>query len=133
MSLPGVLDSTLSYANKLTFASDTSYNFTSITEHDIPNPGLLRVQLPKDCAIVVTIQSSGLVLVSANSTTGTIMLDVPNGMKKGTQFSYTLNGIRNPRSFQPSDVFTISSVNSEGYVVDQGEDVNVVMSVMANF
>jgi hypothetical protein len=120
MSLPGALDSTLSYANKITFASDTSYQFTSTTEHDIPNPGFIRVKLPNDCTILDKIQSSGLDLVSANSTTGTIMLNVPNGMKKGTLVSYTLNGIRNPRSFQPSDVFTISSVNTEGYVVDQG-------------
>ena len=64
------------------------------------------------------IDSSGLDLVSANSTTGTILLNVPNGMKKGTLISYTLNGVRNPRSFQPSDVFTISSMNIDGFVVD---------------
>ena len=37
------LDSTLNYANKITFASDTTYQFTSTTEHDIPSPGFIRV------------------------------------------------------------------------------------------
>lgn len=118
MSLPGSLDSTLNYANKLTFATDTTLQFTSTTEHDVPTPGFIRVQLPNDCAIVDKITSTGLDLVSANSTTGTILLNVPNGLKKGTLISYTLAGVRNPRSFQPSDVFTISSVNTDGYVVD---------------
>lgn len=120
MSLPGTLGSNLSYANKVTYASDTSYQFTSTTEHDFPTPGFLRVILPKDCVIQDKIQSTGLDLVSSDPNTGTIILKVPNGVKKGTLISYSLNGIRNPRSFQPSDVFTISSINTEGYVVDQG-------------
>jgi hypothetical protein len=120
MSLPGSLDSKLNYANKITFSSDTTLQFTSTTEHDIPTPGFIRVKIPNDCAIIDPLKSSGLDLVSFESKTGTIILNVPTGLKKGTPISYTVTGIRNPRSFQPSDVFTISSVNDEGYVVDQG-------------
>jgi len=102
MSLPGIIDNTLDYANKITFATNTVLKFTSKTEHDIPKPGAIRIKIPEDCKIVDEPKSSGLELVSFDATDGTIFLGVPDGMKKNTVISYSLSGIRNPRSFKPS-------------------------------
>jgi len=80
MSLPGVIDNNLDYANKITFATDTLLKFTSKTEHDIPKPGFIRIKIPQECKIVGDPKSSGLQLVSFDATDGTILLGVPDGM-----------------------------------------------------
>jgi len=60
MTKPGLIKNTLEYPNKTTFATDTVLNFASVTEHDIPNPGLLKITLPEDCEIVDAPKVTGL-------------------------------------------------------------------------
>lgn len=58
---------------------------------------------------------------------------IPGGYAKETPLDFTVSGIRNPRSFKPTEAIVISSVDSQGFVIDQGTDVNIVMNQMASW
>jgi hypothetical protein len=75
--------------------------------------------------------STGLTILSFTSSTVTFIL--PTGNSKGTKIIFALNGIRNPRSFKPSDNFIISTLDQDGFTIDEGLDTFAVMDEMNSF
>lgn len=47
-----------------------------------------------------------------------VRLAVPNGHGAGDRITFEVTGIRNPRSFRPSNAFVISTKDKDGYLID---------------
>jgi len=115
----------------MTYDTDTTYSFTCETEHNVPRDGMLMIKVPSDVLVTDQVGSTGLTITNFTPTSVTFVL--PAGNSKDNKISFNLSGIRNPRSFRPSDNFIISTLDAEGFTIDQGQDTYVVMDKMAPF
>jgi hypothetical protein len=130
-AMPGYINSNLDLTSKTTFDTDTTYSFTCETEHNVPRDGMLMIEVPSDVLVTDQVGSTGLTITKFTSTSVTFVL--PAGNSKDNKITFNLSGIRNPRSFRPSDNFIISTLDAEGFTIDQGQDTYVVMDKMAHF
>ena len=89
-ALSGWIRSSISYTDTLTF-SEGSFAFSFLTEHDIPDNGLLEIELPVEMVFsegAVEVQQirhekpSALVFDGLSSST--VVFKVPNGLKSST-------------------------------------------------
>ena len=115
----------------LNFAIDSTYSFELLAEHDIPVGGKLFIELPQQMSTTDETAVSGLTLVEYSIQK--ITLSLPLGSKKEEKLSCIITGIRNPRSFQPSDAFKIYTTDNDDYIIDLGENTNAVMDKMSKF
>ena len=126
-ALSGWIRSSISYTDTLT-SSEGTFDFSFITEHDIPDNGLLEIELPEEMSFskdAVEVQQirhekpSSLVFESL--TEQAIVFRVPNGLKSSTTaVEITLEQVLTPRSFRPSSDFKVYTKSEEGYIVDSG-------------
>ena len=113
---PGNINSKLEISNKMTYSADTTYSFNSVTEHDIPLGGRLLLDFPPEVAITEQVSSADLTI--AEIVNNQIAFAMPTGYAKDTPLLFSVSGIRNPRSFKPTEAVVISSVDSEGFTID---------------
>ena len=153
LALPGLITSTLGYTEEMTFTDGTQFDFTFITEHDIPVGGYLKVGLPVEMAFpddIVAANDQNLVMGPTSNngpdqeinyhslTSKALTFLLPDGHSTDNNpIQIQLKGVRTPRSFRPTSEFNIETLSpidaftGVNYIIDAGgTDITVTMSVM---
>jgi hypothetical protein len=58
---------------------------------------------------------------------------VQQGIPKGTSTTIVIGGFQNPRSFQPTDNFVVTTIDTDGKsLIDVGYNKQAIMTIMAD-
>jgi len=98
---PGYIKVDLEIDNLMTYSILTTYTFTITCEHAIPKEGLLVIELADTMEFTSNVQVSGLSLKEFNTTV--LSFDMGSGYYAEDTISFSISGIRNPRSFAPNN------------------------------
>lgn len=56
----------------------------------------------------------------------------PEGLAKDTEHTLVVGGVNNPRSFKPTGIFSITTIDMDGiHVIDEGYEKTTTMSIPA--
>ena len=150
---PGYIRCELDYSVDLTFSDDTSFQFSFETEHDVPEDGYIRIELPDEMAFPddivenqsVNIEIDAKVIIEANGeetvvknavleeiTTRYALFQMPNGhLTLDNPIELSITGLRTPRSYRQSSAFLIETMTVDKFIIDAGGgDITVEMSRM---
>ena len=118
-ALSGLVLSTLKIDNLQASQTDTVYEMSFQSEHDIPPNGFIYLKVPIESYIPKTVEViSKENLISANSTS--ILLQTKSGVRSETGFNVTVKGVMNVRSLKPSSAFFIATMDDQQYIIDSG-------------
>lgn len=127
-ALSGWIKSTIDYNQKTTYSEDSKFDFTFLTEHNIPKGGFLTIRVPEEMHIPQKYVDAQDIkhkipgsLKFESLTETTVSFKVPNGLNTSSKrISISLSNLMTPRSFKPSSDFRIETKNSDGFIVDAG-------------
>jgi hypothetical protein len=109
-------------------------------EHAIPAGGMLTVQIPKQTSFIGYTNTSdpatffshtnGLLQAPMMNSTA-VTLTLPKGLPAQEPVTFSLLNVRTPRSFKTSQTFILSTMGSDGYVIDAGgKEIALTMNQM---
>lgn len=119
----------------------TTYNFVFTIANSILQNGYLQVSFPKTVSVSSNSQLSDIVgFYTAPSITVDPIdgkITITNGFANASSPSnltlkFSISNITNPRSFAPSNGFTFTTYDADGYIIDQtSSSLSVSMSIAA--
>jgi len=120
----------------MTYNSPTVYTFSFTLSQYVPQGGFIQIDLPDTHLEVQTnppldawqgFFTNDPSIGKSSFTRKQIVLSALNKIEAGPKI-VSIGGIRNPKSFDPTDVFEISSFKKEGQQVGRGILSNVRMN-----
>jgi hypothetical protein len=124
-------------SNYTNYAKPVLYTIYAQLQNYIPAGGVLEVTIPKQIHLVSSpftlFRSSSPNLVATDEFTKQSFKLKAADKVAGGALTLTFGGVRNPVSYQPTDVFKMTSTDADGFAVGSGNLDNIVMSEPALF
>lgn len=129
-------DKNLSIDNPLNFAENTAYLFSFSEDSVVPKNGYLKIDFPANLVFNPNLTLTTKTCATTTCTlfqNSSIIIKTTEQTNKSQSVLVTLGGIKNPRSFMPSQTFIITSYDTDGAsLIDIGYNQNVATSIAGN-
>ena len=107
------------------------YSFEFELEDELPKAGYIQIDMPESVKLSPsTTQSSGSCkdYTCIDATESTVIFLMQEGWKANTRLTLRVGGITNPRSFKPTDKFTMTTLDTDQESqIDSGYDLTATM------
>lgn len=121
-------------------AKNVEYSFKFTMDHDLPPSSYIRIQLPPEVTLTpssVLSKGSCKVHFCSDVTKSSVDLLIKDGLLRGSVHTFVIGGALNPRSFQPTGLFKIKTVDTDAVTpIDDGFNKAATMTIsgdMPNF